>query len=34
MKDERTERLADLKTRTKAIALRVIRMYAALPLKG
>ncbi len=31
MKDEETEKALDLKTRTKAFALRVIRLYTALP---
>ena len=31
MKDERGERPVDLRTRTKAFALRVIRLHAALP---
>jgi four helix bundle protein len=31
MKDEQDKKLVDLKTRTKAFALRVIRLYSALP---
>ncbi len=31
MKDEQERSLVDLKTRTKAFALRVIRLYSALP---
>jgi four helix bundle protein len=31
MKDEQDKKLIDLKTRTKAFALRVIRLYSALP---
>jgi four helix bundle protein len=31
MKNERDKKLVDLKTRTKAFALRVIRLYSALP---
>jgi four helix bundle protein len=32
MKDEQGGQLVDLKTRTKAFALRVIRLYSALPI--
>ena len=31
MKDEQDQKLVDLKTRTKAFALRVVRLYSALP---
>jgi 23S rRNA-intervening sequence protein len=31
MKDEKGKKLIDLKTRTKAFALRVVRLYSALP---